>query len=86
MKTPVTTGLESKAEAGDLACGRAPAGRGAPGKLRFFTIADVADILSLSPRSVRRLIDDGKLPAHRFGHAVRVAEGDLRAFIARHRD
>jgi excisionase family DNA binding protein len=54
-------------------------------KPRFLTVRAVAEILNLSQRSVRRLIDDQKLPIHRFGHAVRIAETDLRAFIAIHR-
>jgi excisionase family DNA binding protein len=29
---------------------------------------------------------DGKLPAHRFGAAVRIAEADLKAFLVTHRD
>jgi excisionase family DNA binding protein len=52
---------------------------------RFFTIAQVSEILELCKRSVRRLIDHKKLTAHKFGRAVRIAESDLNAFIARHR-
>jgi len=59
--------------------------RAGPSKLRFFTIEQAAEILSVSERSVRRLIDDHNLPVHRFGCAVRIAEADLRAFIAMHR-
>jgi len=53
--------------------------------VRFFTIAEVAEILELSTRSVRRLIEKKKLVAHYFGRAVRIAESDLNDFIARHR-
>lgn len=52
---------------------------------RFFTIGDVADFLEVSTRSVRRWIETGALPIHRFGGAVRISESDLLAFIARHR-
>ncbi len=52
---------------------------------RFFTIPQVAEILELSTRSVRRSIKKKKLVAHYFGRAVRIAEVDLRAFIAGHR-
>jgi excisionase family DNA binding protein len=52
---------------------------------RFFTIAQVAELMGVSTRSVRRWIDDGLLIAHRFRGAVRIAEPDLRAFIALHR-
>jgi excisionase family DNA binding protein len=65
---------------------RMAAARTAAGTLKFFTINQVAEFLSLSPRSVRRLIDDHQLPVHRFGGAVRIAEADLRAYIATHRE
>jgi excisionase family DNA binding protein len=35
---------------------------------------------------VRRWIKSGELVAHHFGNAVRIAESDLKHFIARHRD
>jgi excisionase family DNA binding protein len=61
------------------------AAKAAPRTPRFFTIDNVAELLSLSSRSVRRLIADHQLPVHRFGRAVRVAEDDLRIFIANRR-
>jgi len=65
--------------------GRMSAGKAAAGTLKFFTIPEVAELLSLSTRSVRRLIEHGQLPVHRFGGAVRIAEADLRAYVATHR-
>jgi len=58
----------------------------APPKMAFYTINQVADMLAVSPRTVRRRIKNGKLVAHVFGGAVRIAETDLKAFIATHRD
>jgi excisionase family DNA binding protein len=55
-------------------------------QIQFYTIAQAAEILRLSPRTVRRLIDAGKIVSHRFGRAIRIAETDLRAFIAVHRE
>jgi excisionase family DNA binding protein len=52
--------------------------------IEFFTIQEVAERLSVSTRTVRRWIDNGELVAHRIG-GVRIAEGDLRAFIAARR-
>jgi len=49
---------------------------------RFYSVEQVADFLEVSMRSVRRWIADGDLPAHRFGRAVRIAETDLKAFVA----
>jgi excisionase family DNA binding protein len=53
--------------------------------IHFFTMGEVANSLSLSTRTVRRWIDAGDLIAHRLGTIVRIAEPDLRAFLAVHR-
>jgi excisionase family DNA binding protein len=66
--------------------GRIAPGKVATGTLKFFTVPQVAELLSLSTRSVRRLIDHGQLSVHRFGGAVRIAEADLRAYVATHRE
>ena len=55
------------------------------GHLDFFTIAEVAETLSVSTRTVRRWIDAGDLVVHRLNTIVRIAEPDLRAFLALHR-
>jgi excisionase family DNA binding protein len=55
-------------------------------RIQFFTITETAEMLRVCTRTVRRWIDRGKLVAHRFGNAVRIAEPDLRAFLAVHRD
>ncbi len=52
---------------------------------QFFTIGEVAEMLRVSTRTVRRWIDRGQLVAHAFGGVVRIAEPDLRAFLAVHR-
>ena len=49
---------------------------------RFYTVAQVANMLAVSQRSVRRWISAGELLAHRFGRQVRISEIDLRAFLA----
>ena len=54
-------------------------------QIRFFSIAEVADFLSVSTRTIRRWIKDKKLVAHRFGGVVRIDEPNLQAFIAGHR-
>ncbi len=54
--------------------------------MKFFTLGEVAEILNVCTRTVRRWIKSGELPVHRFGTAVRIAESDLKGFIARHRD
>ncbi len=51
----------------------------------FWTIPDIAQHLDVSPRTVWRWIDAGNLVPHRFGRSVRVADSDLRTFLAQHR-
>ena len=52
---------------------------------RFYTVAQVADLLAVSSRTVRRWVAAGDLPAHRFGRRVRISESDLRAFVQKGR-
>ena len=49
---------------------------------RLRTIDETAELLNVSPRTVRRLINSGALPAHRLGRLVRIADGDLAVFLA----
>jgi len=56
-----------------------------PAHERFFRIEDVAELLDVCTRTVRRFIARKELPAHDFGGAVRIAESDFKAFIERHR-
>jgi len=48
---------------------------------RFYTVAQVADRLEVSRRTVYRWIADSLLVVHRFGRQIRVSEPNLRAFI-----
>ena len=52
--------------------------------MRFYTIAEVANLLAVSQRSVRRWIANGELLAHHLGRSVRISDADLRAFLQRH--
>ena len=52
---------------------------------RFYTVAQVAELLAVSTRSVRRWIAAGELLAHKFGRRVRIAEVDLHGFLHQHR-
>jgi excisionase family DNA binding protein len=50
----------------------------------LLTVKEAATILRLHPKSVRRMIRDGRLPASRLGPpgtAVRVDERDLTEFL-----
>jgi excisionase family DNA binding protein len=52
---------------------------------RLHTIKAVAEAVNVSSRTVRRWIENGDLAVHRVDSVVRVAEDDLRAFLALHR-
>jgi len=52
---------------------------------KLHTIKAVAEALEVSSRTVRRWIENGDLVVHRVDSVVRVAEDDLRAFLALHR-
>jgi excisionase family DNA binding protein len=71
----------------DIEAGFGPVrGRRARGIPRYYTIQEVAELLVVSPRTVRRWIANGDLIAHRPGGIIRIAEDDLRAFLALHRE
>lgn len=55
-------------------------------QINFFTIAEVAEMLRVCPRTVRRWIKKKKLIKHGLEGPVRIAEADLRAFLALHRE
>ena len=48
---------------------------------RLLTLKDVALILSLSERSVRRIIQAGDFPAIRIGGSPRIRSADLRTYL-----
>ena len=61
-------------------------GRKSPGLPKHYTIDAVAEALDVSSRTVRRWIANGDLIVHRFDGLVRVEDGDLRSFLALHRE
>ena len=52
---------------------------------RLLSVPEAADQLGVSEKTIRRTIQRGDLVAHRIGRLLRIAEGDLAAFVARHR-
>jgi excisionase family DNA binding protein len=52
---------------------------------RFYTVAQVASLLGVSTRSVRRWIGASELLAHKFGRQVRISETELRTFVEKGR-
>jgi excisionase family DNA binding protein len=54
--------------------------------IQFFAVAEVAERLDVSIRTVRRWIQNGLLIVHRINGVVRISESDLQAFLTTHRD
>ena len=52
---------------------------------RFYTVSEVAMLLAVSTRTIRRWVTTGELWAHKFGRQVRISEGDLRILLERRR-
>jgi excisionase family DNA binding protein len=50
-------------------------------EVQLYTIAQVAELLGLSTRTIYRWIKAGRLPIVRLGRRVRIRHGDVVAFI-----
>jgi excisionase family DNA binding protein len=54
-------------------------------RLRLLTVNEVAELLQVSGKTVRRWIERQELRTHRLGRQLRVAEEDLAAFLGQRR-
>lgn len=52
---------------------------------QMFTIAQIAERMSVSTKTISRLISAGELRTHRLGRQVRIAHDDAISFIAMRR-
>ena len=50
-------------------------------ELRWLGTAEAARRLGITPRTLYRFIDEGQLPAYRFGRVIRLKEGEVDAFV-----
>jgi excisionase family DNA binding protein len=48
-----------------------------PGDGEWMSTADAARSLGITPRTLYRFIDNGDLPAHRFGRVIRIRRGHV---------
>jgi excisionase family DNA binding protein len=48
---------------------------------RLYTVEEAAGYLNTSERFVRRLVAERRIPFHRVGRYVRIAEADLVEFV-----
>ena len=53
--------------------------------IRFFTIEQIAELMEVSTRTVRRWIEKKLLVPHYINGLVRISEPDFQAFLAAHR-
>jgi excisionase family DNA binding protein len=88
MKANMTSRAQLRRETGAVAFGhvRGRRRRDKDIQIKFFTIPEVAERLSVATRTVRRWIKADDLVVHRIGGVIRIAESDLRAFLALHRE
>jgi excisionase family DNA binding protein len=49
---------------------------------RFYTVEEVAERLGVTGKSIRRWIDQGVLPFHKFQGRLRISEEDLLAYVS----
>ena len=49
--------------------------------LRWFSTAEAARALGITSRTLYRFIDEGQLPAYRFGRVIRLKQSDIDSFI-----
>ena len=50
-------------------------------RLRYYTVAEVAETMRLSKMTVYRLVHNGELPAVRVGRSFRVTEDDVDEYL-----
>ena len=47
----------------------------------WLSTKEAAAALGLTPRTLYRLIDEGQLPAYRFGRVIRLKQSEVDAFV-----
>lgn len=62
-----------------------PSGPGAGADPVWLSTAEAATRLGITPRTLYRFIDEGQLPAYRFGRVIRLQQAEVDAFIDRSR-
>lgn len=50
-------------------------------EIRWLSTAESARRLGITPRTLYRFIDEGQLPAYRFGRVIRLKEDEVDSFI-----
>jgi excisionase family DNA binding protein len=50
-------------------------------EITWLSTAEAAHRLGITPRTLYRFIDEGQLPAYRFGRVIRLKEAEVDSFI-----
>jgi excisionase family DNA binding protein len=50
-------------------------------EIRWLSTGDAADRLGITARTLYRFIDEGQIPAYRFGRVIRLKASDVDVFI-----
>lgn len=53
-----------------------------PEEISWMSTKDAARQLGITTRTLYRLIDEGQIPAYKFGRVIRLQEAEVNAFIA----
>lgn len=56
-----------------------------PEPIRWMSTGEVAEYLGVNTRTLYRMIDEGELPAYKFGRVIRLQEKDVLSFVERAR-
>ena len=51
-------------------------------QIEWLSTKEAARRLGITPRTLYRLIDEGQLPAYKFGRVIRLQQAEVDAFIA----
>lgn len=54
-----------------------------PDEIRWLGTREAAERLGITTRTLYRLIDQGQLPAYKFGRVIRLQQADVEGFIER---
>lgn len=52
-----------------------------PEPIRWMSTVEAAEYLGVNTRTLYRMIDEGSLPAYKFGRVIRLQENDVVAFV-----
>jgi len=52
----------------------------------FYTVKELAQLLSVTPMTIYRLVKRGELPVHNIGGSKRFSKADVKAYLERVRE